>query len=67
MKTAKKRPTPSEKSLANLKPIRSSEEARRYGAIGNEKKKELKENMVLLVVKTLKKLWLILVNGMVTK
>lgn len=49
MKTAKKRPTPSEKSLANLKPIRSSEEARRYGAIGNEKKKELKERKKLLL------------------
>lgn len=49
MKTAKKRPTPSEKSLANLKPIRSSEEARRYGAIGNKKKKELKERKKLLL------------------
>ena len=45
----KKRPSPSAKSLANLKPIRTTEEARRRGAIGNKVKKELKDRKKLLL------------------
>ncbi len=45
----KKRPKPNAKSLANLKPIRTSEEARRRGAIGNKVKQELKDRKKLLL------------------
>lgn len=43
------RKKPNAKSLANLKPIRTTEEARRRGALGNKARKELKDRKKLLL------------------
>ena len=43
------RKKPNAKSLANLKPIKTTEEARRRGALGNKARKELKDRKKLLL------------------